>query len=109
MQATQDGFLTDDDTERLERVVLSLQLNAPTLHARLDHTGGGVFCIYTRIGSDERYLYWGTADGVWGAEAHEPDGEVAAGGHVATDLPADADVNEIVQTIKEATRRADRT
>lgn len=61
----------DDDITILDRVTQALQANGE--QAELEHTGGGIFCIRVPISGDE-WMYWGTADDVWGCDVYK--GEV---------------------------------
>jgi hypothetical protein len=96
MHTTPDGFLTRNDTEFMARVVELLMSKDPELDPRLEHTGGGVFCIHVRVAASQREVFWGTADGFWGGETHLPDGELDDHNHVFTSIPDDSQNVEAV-------------
>lgn len=64
---TEDG---DDGLTILDRVTASLQSRGE--EAALEHTGGGIYCIRLSIRGD-RWMYWGTADAVWGCDIYRGD------------------------------------
>jgi hypothetical protein len=64
---TEDG---DDGLTILDRVTAALQSRGE--EAALEHTGGGIYCIRLTIRGD-RWMYWGTADAVWGCDIYRGD------------------------------------
>jgi hypothetical protein len=63
-----DKFQLDEDMAVLEQTTQLLQAKGEK--AELHHTGGGIYCIYVPVQSDE-WTYWGTADEVWGCDIYK--------------------------------------
>jgi len=75
----------------------------PALEARVEHTGGGIFCIQTELG-DGRFLNWGTELPMWTADLCDADGDYLES--VPADVPADTpDAGAVAGAILAATRR----
>lgn len=68
MSETQQG--QTEDMVILDRVTQALQAKGE--QAELEHTGGGIFCIRVSI-RDDAWVYWGTADEVWGCDIYKGD------------------------------------
>jgi hypothetical protein len=60
----------NEDMAILDQVTLALQAKGE--RAELEHTGGGIYCIRVPIRGDE-WMYWGTADEVWGCDIYKGD------------------------------------
>lgn len=58
----------DNNLSILERVAEALRSRGED--ARLEHTGGGIYCIRLPIRGGE-WMYWGTSDEEWGCDIYK--------------------------------------
>jgi hypothetical protein len=65
----------NEDLAILNQMTLALQSRGEK--AELEHTGGGIYCIRLPIRGAE-WMYWGTADEVWGCDIYKGEDFVAS-------------------------------
>lgn len=62
-----------EDITILEQITLSLQGRISGVE--LQHTGGGIYCIYVPL-DGKGWTWWGVADAVWGCDIYDGDNYV---------------------------------
>ncbi|MFL6284504.1 MAG: hypothetical protein ACJ74Q_15270 [Pyrinomonadaceae bacterium] len=89
----------NEDLDILERMTRELRSRGED--AKLEHTGGGIYCIRLASGGEE-WMYWGTSADVWGCDIYE--GEEHVDFAFLDGVPVSADnVDEAARAILEFT------
>ena len=105
---TADGFVTAEDTEFMGRVAERLNAIDPSLHAIVQHTGGGISCIELQLNRGDQYMYWGTAGDTWGGDLNDRDGNYLDESPLSDVSVSNTSPDEVADAIYEIVHRYQR-